>query len=316
MKLPRPWLQENPATREGRLLREVAGEALPKGALLRAAQRVGVSAAALQVASAGLAQGAAASAASGTTTAALATQVGGSLALWGVLGKATAIGLCVGALGIVAAQRATSPAATHARSSPLASAHAPNAIAAPRVTAAPPASSPPARTTAAALSSIEQPEALRSMHSAMPLPAQERPEPSAVREPSTEPMASARARFSDLPEPRAVAGATTPLEQGVDATDAPRSSSGSGSTLAHEVRALDTVRKALAERDGLRALALLDDAERSGSFHRLGREAAVLRVEALGTSGRLGDARRLAQDLLQGDDVSPTQKKSLQRWLR
>lgn len=136
-----------------------------------------------------------------------------------------------------------------------------------------------------------------------------------------EPSPAARARWSDVAEEKIEQPAANPpaLTTGrgqlpAQTESAPLPAESSGSDLAREVRALDAVRDALAQSDGSGALSILNRFEQAGSFQHLGREAAVLRVEALGAAGRLDDAQRLARALLQ-QDVSPTQRRILERWV-
>lgn len=318
MKTPLRWLDARPRAPEARLLREVADEALPSGALSRAAKRFGVTAAVFNAASAGFAQGAAAE----VTSAAAVSKTSGALVLWGTLGKATAVGLCVGALGVGAVQQLNSRPkdAAEKTSSPTLIVgsksfveRVPGAMASSARSAEPPL---PAEGEADS-PRIGQPHVEREPTVKM----QDRGGPQGGQLLMPEPAPAARARLSDIPEekleePRANHSPLT-VERGqlqAPADSMPAPTERSSPALAREVRALDAVREALERNDGADALSILNRVERQGSFQHLGHEAAVLRVEALGAAGRFDDAQRLARALLQ-QGVSPTQRRILERWV-
>jgi hypothetical protein len=76
-------------------------------------------------------------------------------------------------------------------------------------------------------------------------------------------------------------------------------------TLAEETDSLDRARTALAEKQPLRALAILDDYDQVLRGHRLNEEATLLRIEALEKDGKVGAARALAARFAQRSPNSP-----------
>ena len=70
-------------------------------------------------------------------------------------------------------------------------------------------------------------------------------------------------------------------------------------TLAHELSSIDAARGMLARGDAAGALARLDAYSRAYPRGRLGLEAEVLRIDALGESGRADAARVRAEAFLQ-----------------
>jgi hypothetical protein len=92
------------------------------------------------------------------------------------------------------------------------------------------------------------------------------------------------------------------------ASTAPRPSaeaSSQGSSLARELRLLDTARSALGRGDIAAVLATLDRYERAFPGGKLRTEGAMLRVDALLARGDVMAARALARDLLSRDPSGP-----------
>ncbi len=300
MREPQRWLDSSSTRLESRLLRTVVDEPLPDAALLRVSRRLGVSAALLASTSAGLAQAAVAQAATATAAAT-------STSLLVTLGKAVAIGLSVGTLMVGTAHWAMTSDSTKLVSSSAS------------VTSAPPQSRPtpasavnlepqPERTAAMPDEAVRAPTAAARLQPAStlaPLPSLLEP----TESPKRVPVGTAIARFSDEPEalpkptPKSLASEAVPT-----APVRPRSS------LASEVRALDAIRAALSSGNARLALDELRHGEQQGVFQMLSREAAALRVEALGSLGRTKEAATLARQLI-AQGVSPAQKLALERWL-
>jgi hypothetical protein len=305
MREPRRWLDDRHAGFPARLLRTVANEPLPDAALGRAATRFGISAALLSAASTGLANAAASQA-----LGAVPVTSGGS-AVMVTLGKAIAVGLGVGAVMVGAAQLAIPPRAT-------------TIVPAAQSLGAAGTKSAPASTSVGQM--VTQPSGLEAtVASAADFgPAKA---PSVARFPSRAPAADVteNAQLPVASTPSAVARFSD--ESGSEGTVAPKPSArprepettpppppAPRSTLAQEVRVLDSVRIALGRGEARAALDELNQAEHQRLFRTLGREAAVLRVEALGTLGRTEEAATLARQLV-AQGVSSSQKKSLKRWL-
>jgi hypothetical protein len=117
----------------------------------------------------------------------------------------------------------------------------------------------------------------------------------APAEPALTPLASVASSPAATDHARAIERPAT------GATDGERPAS----QLSREVAALDTVRTAALAHQPERVLALLDAYQREFPQCALGPEAQVLRVEALARSGRLNQARVLAQKLLANDPSGP-----------
>jgi len=303
MKEPQRWLDSSNAGLESRLLRTVVDEPMPHAALLRAGKRFGVSAALLSASSAALAQAAAAQTAASTATVVSAPLVA-------TLGKAIAVGLTLGTL-IVGAAHWTTPQRppSSALSSRATTIARPNF--APATTTAIHTETSPLAVEPAAPSVDERVAATTPKRTLQPPPAGASGalDPSAPVKPS---MGPAVARFSD--EPATVADPPKPATGPLDPEAVPTPPPQPRSTLAHEVRALDSVRAALRSGDVRRALDELRQGERRGVFRMLSQEATVLRVEALGTLGRTQEAAALARHLV-NQGVTPAQRQALERWL-
>jgi hypothetical protein len=82
-------------------------------------------------------------------------------------------------------------------------------------------------------------------------------------------------------------------------------------SLSSEIEALDQARTALREDQPSRALAILDDYERTMHGYRLKDEATLLRIEALRHSGRQDEARALARRFVASNPDSPLVDRAL-----
>jgi hypothetical protein len=310
----------------------VAHERVNDDALRRAAGRLGVSAAALSVAKAGLASAAAAQAIEAATAAAPAAPAIATAVVKGTLSvtllKAIGIGLGAGSLMVGAAQLAqhsdpvaangvtasvreqvsalpvrVAPVATTAGNLDAPSA-SPNGIARPN----------PAASSEAPIAAVSNRDGAAA---ATPSAANRRAAPLVTTAPeiaATDPKASnqAVARFQDDFEPSRPRAAVVTVPSAAASVQpeavapAPRQSS-----LATEIRVLDEVREALSAGNPELALSTLN--QHQGLLQSLSQEAAVLRVEALGRAGRTTEAKQLAARLLQGR-VTPAQRRTLERW--
>lgn len=326
MKEPRRWLDSRSSSVPIRLLRSVVDEPLPQGAMLRAAMRFGISATAISVSSASLAQATAASSLATGANVAAATAVG-KAAILVALTKGIIVGLGVGALMVGAAQlrpsqgsvvAAGAPSTQQVVSTPKSTTRAvlpavEVAQASPTATSEPPASQPttpstdPSRARSAPLA---RPRGRSAMTTIRPLPASTAS--SEIRGLSDSPRSVALARFADVPAVAVNADLQPASSPSVPIAIAPPPTLRQAS-LAQEVRALDRVRQALRSGEAAGALAELMRSRQQRVFRRLSREAEILRVEAMGAVGQNRNAATLARQLLSGD-VSPAQRKSLERW--
>lgn len=76
-------------------------------------------------------------------------------------------------------------------------------------------------------------------------------------------------------------------------------------TLAEEIALLDEARAALTAHQSARVLALVERYEREIGGTRLRAEASLLRIEAVAQSGRIGDARKLAERFIADNPGNP-----------
>ena len=317
MKEPLRWVDSRTNSAHARLLRSVVDEPLPNDAMLRAAKRLGVAAALLNASTVSAASAATAQAlAAGTKVAASS-----SSAMLMTLAKAIVIGLGAGSLMIGAAKLTVGQhsAGTSSPSRPTAQVALP--VAARNVKPAGPIDESLSEVTSTQVSppapfvrdEPSQPGSARknglSASTSRPTQAAST---GAINSPTSAPdKPLALARFSDEADPQ-VNVASKPAPPLPEATTLP--SNAPTSSLAGEVRVLDAARQALRSGDAQRALGVLNLAKQQRTFLALTREAAVLRVEALGAVGQTQQAESLARRLLT-EDVTPTQRKSLERWI-
>lgn len=311
MKEPRRWLDLGDSRAESRLIRAVMNEPFPNAAMHRAGRRLGISSGLLSITSANLATAAAPQA--------LAVGASNGVALTVILVKAIAVGLGLGSLLV-----GTAYWTTHVR--PATSAPPSNMVAIVGTqTASEPAvseltSPQPREENGPGIDAAAEPSAgadgrdlhrfgAKSVPRPMLVPSRGLAENDATTS-SAETLAAV-VRFANESEPPSAppVGVATSNEKEIAPPKVRQ-----GSVLAREVRALDAVRDALRLGDARRALDELDRCEQERIFQMLSREAAVLRVEALGGLGRTQQAAILARRLLNAG-VSPAQRTSLERWV-
>jgi hypothetical protein len=111
------------------------------------------------------------------------------------------------------------------------------------------------------------------------------------------PIAGASVGAAVMPAVGAPLGA--PIGAPIGLKDGPAHAARPSVTLAHELSSIDAARGMLARGDAAGALARLDAYGRAYPRGRLGLEAEVLRIDALGESGRADAARVRAEAFLQ-----------------
>ncbi|HEY5956968.1 MAG TPA: hypothetical protein VIV60_10465, partial [Polyangiaceae bacterium] len=301
MKAPRRWLDERNESPHTALLRAAMNEPLPARALQRAGQRLGASAAVLSasaqaIAGQGLTMSAGTQAAAAGTQAAAASATVGTTLLF-TLGKAMTVGLGIGGL-LVGTAHWTSLGRPMTTATTATTATTPSVAAAERGRAAQSIGTTSQRSVVdhepSRLEPIPAPNessaqlgtkvTVTDASSASASPRNGAGSsglavlPSSLHEPQSRRLvaSTALARFADEPDaPIASSAKAAPPSEPI----APTSPNPLRSSLAQEVRALDSIRDALRAGEARRALDELNRAEREHVFLRLNREAAVLRVQ-------------------------------------
>lgn len=269
MTSPHRFTPFEPLSREGSLLAAGRAEVPESAALRRVARHIGVSATVLGVASATSVASAASSMTASSTAAVTGTAPAAVSTLFSATFlKAIVVGVGIGAstLGAVELVRERAPVVVKRPYTVVVTQKGAIARAATSQAILPeePEVAPLAETTAMTA----------------------RPARSAVQPAVSTPVVSA-------------AQTQATVARGAEGHAAPVPTAEAALPLAREVASLDRARTAVSRGDAAMALRELDEFERSDSYHDLGREVMLVRIEALLVMGHREEAAAIARRLLQ-----------------